>query len=174
MSSRLPVRVDPWRLADQGKTLEGRYPLAEMPRLAPLLADTEAEVAFRLSFGRDPQGRPVVRGEVEAVLSLICQRCLEPLAHTVRSRFVLGLVTSIAEAKKLPDTYESLLAEEDTVSPRDLVEEELLLALPAVPRHAERCSPTSESGGARAEREDKSAASPFAVLARLGRRSDED
>lgn len=174
MSSRLPVRVDPWRLAEQGKALEGRFALAQMPRLAPLLADPAGDVSFRLGFGRDTAGRPVVRVEVEAVLSLECQRCLEPLAHEVRSSFVLGLVTSLAEADRLPESYESLLVEEDTISPHDLVEEELLLAVPSVPRHPGRCTKPLEPQDAQGEGREVPAASPFAVLAGIGRQRDDD
>ena len=46
-----------------------------------------------------------------------------------------ALVATPAEAERVPDTLETVLAPEYRISIRDLVEEELLLALPLVPRH---------------------------------------
>ena len=174
LTDPLPATLDARKAATRGVTVEGVLKPRDLPRFQALLASENGTIQAQLRFSRDEEMRCLVSLRVEADVDVTCQRCLEPLAHAVRSRFVLGLVTSIAEAKRLPDTYESLLAEEETVSPRDLVEEELLLALPAVPRHTERCFPTPESRGLRAEQEDKSAESPFAVLARLGQRGDED
>lgn len=175
MSSRLPERVDPWHLADQGRVLAGSYALYEMPRLAPLLADADGEASFRLGFERDGDRRAVVRLAVDAVLSLTCQRCLEPMAHEVHSRGVLGIVASIEEAERLPDSYESLLVMEDGVRPLDIVEEELLLAVPAVPRHEANCVPSGPTERSAGRANDGAAsASPFAVLAGLRGRSTED
>lgn len=173
MSSRLPERVDPWRLADLARTLEGTFALREMPRLAHLLADTGGEVRFVLAFGRDADRRAVIRGEVVTRLGLMCQRCLGPVGLAVDSRFMLGVVTGPDEANALPEQYEALLAEEATVSLRDIVEEELLLSIPAVPRHHDtECAPRDPATGQAAE--SGSPSSPFDVLAGLRRRPDED
>ena len=139
-----------------------------------MLVDAAGEASFRLSFERDRKRRAVVRLAVDAVLRLTCQRCLEPLDHAVHSRCALGVVTSIDEAQRLPDDYESLLAEGDTVSPRDIVEEELLLAVPAVPRHEAPCSPAGTADDAGEVRGGRPSSSPFDVLAGLRGRSDED
>lgn len=171
MSSRLPQRVDPWHLADQGRVLEGSYAFAEMHRLAPLLAAADGKASFRLGFEHDGDRRAVVRVAVDAVLPLICQRCLEPLDHEVHSRGMLGIVASIEEAERLPGSYESLLVMEDSVRPLEIVEEELLLAIPAVPRHEAHCAP---SGPTARSHDGAASASPFAVLAGLRGRSKED
>jgi len=168
MSSRLPERVDPWRLADQGKVLSGRCALADFPRLAPLLADTTGEAEFRLAFLRDEERRPVIRGEVRTILRLTCQRCLESVDLPIDSRFTLGIVTGMDEIGLLPDDYESLLADEGEVVPRDIVEDELLLCLPAVPRHTEACN--SRLRELEQDAAGSSEGGPFAALAALKKR----
>ena len=166
MSLPLPDRVDPWRLAEGAKVLEGLVALADLPRLAPALA-AGGEAAYRLEFGRE-DGRAVVSGRVRAVLALRCQRCLEPLHLDVDSAFALAVVGSLDEAAALPERYEPAIAEDGWVHPRDLVEDELLLAVPAVPLHeGGACRPpaTEPQAGSGAAPAD----SPFAVLASLRR-----
>lgn len=139
-----------------------------MDRLAPLLASPEGEADYELAFSRDTKGRPVIEGRVDAVLKLVCQRCLETLDLTVAGRIALTVVTGVGEARAEGESdTEHLLLEEQTLSPRDLVEEELLLNIPAVPRHDE-CRvqkewPAADAGG----EDDIGTANPFEALAAL-------
>jgi methionyl-tRNA formyltransferase len=85
-------------------------------------------------------------------------------------------VLRIWEAEALPDAYDPLLLETPLIRPRDLIEDELILAVPAVPRHAEgSCAPPAfEAGGEDALVERPN---PFAALAALKRgqgQTDED
>jgi uncharacterized protein len=167
MSSRFPERVDPWHLADQGRMLGGTCAFSEMARLAPLLVDAGGNASFRLVFERDQERRAVVRVAVDAVLRLTCQRCLEPLDHEVHSRCVLAVVGSVDEGRRLPESYESLLVVEGTVRPLEIVEEELLLAIPAVPRHARPCAPSGTKERPAGGNGGDASPNPFAVLAGL-------
>jgi uncharacterized protein len=53
----------------------------------------------------------------------------------VKSR--VALVSDYDSADRVPQEMEVFLVEADSVSVRDLVDEEVMLALPNVPRHAE-------------------------------------
>lgn len=121
-----------------------------LPRLAEMLeTDTEggAQAACQLVFGRDGAGRDIVQGEVRACLTLRCQRCLEPFDLPVASEFTLALVVGLDEVAALPPDYDPLLVaaagEDRFIHPRDLIEDELILAVPAVPRHADGGCPSS-------------------------------
>jgi uncharacterized protein len=157
-------RVDPWRLAAQGRTLTGRIALDSLPRLAPALADG-GEAEYRLAFHLDGEHRAVVSGHVSAGLVLQCQRCLGPMLVPVDSHFELAFVHGLDEAARLPESYEPALTEDGWVRPAELVEDELLLALPPVPLHdaadcaAERMEPMPDDG--------PQADNPFAALAAL-------
>lgn len=167
MSSRLPERIDPYRLVQQGTVLEGRFDLAQLPRLAALLAEPVGDVRFEFQFDRDAGKRPVVRCHVSAELRLICQRCLEPIGYPVDNRNTLALVSGLDEARAVPEQYESFLVEEATVSLREMVEEELLLGVPAFPKHEESCIPEI---GENADTADASSVNPFSALRGLRKR----
>ena len=148
-----------------------------MPRLAAVVERADGEdtgsAAFTLRFRRDAAGRILVEGTVAATLRLRCERCMGLLDLPVQSSFVLAVVAGLDEAARLPEDYEPLLPEDTTVDPAALVEDELLLAVPAVPRHAAgACRPPAFVAAAGDAREDQPSdkENPFAVLEALKRR----
>jgi uncharacterized protein len=183
MSQPLPDLLDPWKAAHSGAVYEGETPLAPMTRLQVLLdpaaavagdeaaADTLRRAGYHLEFGRDGEGRAVVAGSVTGVLPLRCQRCFEGFGLAVDARVCLALVSGLDEAKLLPDAYDPLLVEDRLLRGRDLIEDELILAVPPVPRHPHggcEMPAGGESGGSddgAAERGERP--NPFAVLASL-------
>ena len=173
MSSRLPEFVDPWRLADQGKLFSGVVELKNLPRLRETLMSEQGSAEFELRFERSDQRRVRIRGSVTATLVLECQRCLERLNYPVETSVNLAVIEVLEEVGRLPAECEPLLAEEGRIRLMDLVEDELLLSIPQVPRHdPSECGTDIETfatvTGAEQERADKTPeTSPFAVLARL-------
>jgi len=122
-------------LADGRVRLDFEIPLAEFPRLRAQLASAEGSVAGRVSFERE-QGLPVADVAVACRAVLLCQRCLEPLEVPVQSEGRVALVADGAEAERAPAELETVHAPGHRITLRDLAEEELLLALPIVPRHS--------------------------------------
>jgi len=112
-------------------------PLNRMVRLRPLLADTSGEAHFVTGFEFDGQGRVTIQIEVEASLPLICQRSLEPYLEPVQRRSLLGVIENMAEEALMPENYEPMLVENGKLAMLDLVEDELLLGLPQVPKNPE-------------------------------------
>jgi uncharacterized protein len=171
-NERLPVHIDPFRMAESRRLFEGRIALAEMERLGELLQDSDGEVTVSLEFGTDNEGIRFLRGRIQAEVSLECQRCLETMRYPIDSEFALALVRNTVEAEALPSHYEPLLVEGEPLFLRDIIEDELLLALPIVAMHKqEECSVNVSSGQEAGEtRKDTGAAvkeNPFAVLADL-------
>ena len=166
MVEHLPEYIDPLALADKGRQFKGSLPLSKMTRLPDVLLDGQGEVGFVLRFGKD--GRvATVTGVVEADLVLQCQCCLGAIPWPVRSQVSLGLVKSLDEADLLPESYEPLLLEGDDLPLADIVQEELLLALPAIPQH-EACGPAAPPRPAAVAAPDApKRPNPFAVLAKL-------
>ena len=166
MSSTLPGLLDPWRAVDSRSVLAGRLPLSSFPRLRELLIESAGDASFRLEFLRDVEHRAVLHCEVTAILRLRCQRCLEALDHQVDASIDLALVSGTDEERQLPEQYEPLPVSERLIRPADLIEEELLLALPQIPKHdpvgcAARATETL--------RGPKGRTSPFSVLSGLKR-----
>ena len=166
-------RADPWRLAAQGRTLTGRIALGGLPRLAPALIGS-GDAEYRLAFHLDGAHRAVVSGQVVARLPVQCQRCLEPFALVVDSRFELAFVRGLDEAVRLPEPYEPVVAEDGWVRPLDLVEDELLLALPPVPVHSEPGCDVGRRTAPEARGDCIESTSPFAVLAKRHDRGEGD
>lgn len=125
--------VDP--LADGRVRIDFAIAIADFPRLRSQLARAEGEVTGRVRFGRDG-GVPVADVKISARAELTCQRCLAPLACPVECDGRVAMVADTAEADRAPEGLETILAPGHRISVRDLVEEELLLALPIVPLHA--------------------------------------
>ncbi len=175
MRQPLPQSLDPRRQAELGRELAGVLSLARMPRLAAVVVDAantgDDYAAFELSFRRDASGRALVQGRVTGTLQLRCQRCNGVLELPVSSSSTLAVVRGLDEAAELPDAYEPLLSVEAEIDPAALVEDELLLAVPAVPRHpAGACEPPVQTAPA-ADRVDARPPhdNPFAVLEVLKR-----
>jgi len=162
----LPSLLDPWRAVDNCAVFAGCLPLSGLSRLRDLLLEAAGDVRFRLAFSRDEARRGVLRCEVAATLRLPCQRCLEALDHRVEMSTWLALVSGTEEERRLPDRYDPLPVEDGLIRPGDLIEDELLLALPQISMHEPvACVGRSLDVGAGSSR--SGGASPFAVLAGL-------
>lgn len=168
MSAQPPELIDPWRALDAGARYAGSLGLARMARLRESLRESDGEARFTLAFSRDPEGRGLVRGEIQARLILTCQRCLEAMALPVQASLELALVTGLDQARLLPEDLDPLLVTEETLRLADLIEDELLLALPQIPMHDPGACPQGQGGGEEegAQGPDE-APHPFAILRAL-------
>lgn len=147
------------------RSFEGRLPLSSMTRLRSLLNDTEGQASYVIEFDRDALQVPYVELRIDAELPLVCQRSLQRFLLPVRLVQRLGLVRDEADEAALPPEYEAMLVPEDgMLHPADLVEDELVLAIPVVP-----VAPGSEAVERdwSPEQEEVARASPFAALASL-------
>ena len=116
--------------------LEFSIPLAELPRVSRDLTSTEGEARGRVRFSRQ-LGQSVADLEVSAQPEVVCQRCMQPMHWPVKVKSRVALVSDYDAADRVPQEMEIFLVEGDSVSVRDLVDEEVMLALPNVPRHGE-------------------------------------
>ena len=159
----LPKRIEPVGLADVGRSFRGRVPVAELTRLAPALFSRDGELNVQLDFGLDERRIRTVTGSIEGSLELVCQRCLGSLRFPLNLRIRLGVVSDEAEVRRLPEGYEPLLVSGEPLSTFEVIEDEVLLAIPAIPRHPEeaRC----ETGYRNQPLQEKE--NPFAVLEKL-------
>lgn len=165
MSHPVPDVLDAWRMVAARREFEGRIPLAAMTRLAGSLFDTEGEVRYRLAFGIDALRVSYVELGIDAELPLECQSSLKRFLFPVQISQRLGLIRDEADEAALPEEYEALLVDADAMlRPVELVEDELILALPVVAAAPDAdiverdFAPTAE---------ETASANPFAALAGL-------
>lgn len=172
-----PQRLDLRSLARTAVPIEGRLAPGSLPRFAEsVLPSAGAESAVAWS----------ARGELRAVkggsqsqlwlhlqartqVRLLCQRCLQALDETLAVRRSFLFVADEDEAARLDEEID----EDVLVLPRffdvlQLLEDELILALPIVPRHEACPEPLFDSlfEPPSADLED-AAPHPFAALAAL-------
>lgn len=117
----------------------GTMPLNRMPRLEALLGEEQGSktAEFEARFAFDRQGLVTIDVTVKTDLQLVCQRSLEPYTEKVDRRSMLAVIENENDQQELPEHYEPVLVEERRLALAELVEEELLLAVPQVPRNPE-------------------------------------
>jgi len=166
----IPLRVDPRKMADRATALESEIPLSSLTRLSEALEDDQGFVRARISFGRDEQKTVVARSELDVVVKMVCQRCLELVAVPIHSECEYAVVNVGANTQHLPKSYDVLEVGEDPLDLLALVEDELLLALPIVPLHApEDCQAPGSDPSEPAVDDEPVQSGPFSVLAQLKR-----
>lgn len=112
-------------------------PLSRFPRLVRILASDEGEVHASATFSRR-KDHIVVAGRIRASWPLDCQRCLEPMRLDVDEPYELVFVDSEAEARDLPDAFDPVVLDDaGQIHLVDLFEDELILRVPAIPKHEE-------------------------------------
>ncbi|HYE37057.1 YceD family protein [Methylocaldum sp.] len=160
MLDHLPDLIDPLEFAEKKRRIAGSMPLSKMDRIRDIVLNGESKVKVELEFKKEGRST-VVSGWVEADLKLECQCCLEPLDWPVHSEVHLGIVSSINEGNLLSEPLEPLLLDETgVIDLADIVQDELLLAIPSIPQHSHCVSPKAETAVDSRE-------NPFAVLAQL-------
>lgn len=171
MRQQLPKEIDPFRFANTGRELDGELELADLSRLAGSLHHTEGVVNVSMRFDVDDTGTPFMQGHFETTLALTCERCMQALTLPLSIDALLGLVKHEKLAENLADQYEPWVIEDhELVNPADVVEDELILALPLVPKHDYDCLPEEAwFSGDKDDEEPKAdkPESPFAVLSAL-------
>ncbi len=169
-------RLDVAAFAQAQARLEGRDPLSAYPRLLPQLHAAPAEAStldwtaqggYRRAV--DGSQRPALQLRASTTLPLTCQRCLGQVMTPVDIDRHFVFMPDEDTAAALDDASDDdLLALEDHLDLYGLIEDELLLALPLVPRH-EQCPEKVQLGVADADFDAgaEERPHPFAALAAL-------
>ncbi|WP_421621313.1 YceD family protein [Alkalilimnicola ehrlichii] len=175
-SSPLPEYLVHDMFTEAGTRLEGRLPRAAMARLSAeaVVADQAARVRVALRAFRDDQGRQRLSGAVSASITLRCQRCLQPYEQALDAEVALQLVASEHEAESLAPEFDPLVMATGKLPLVAVVEDELLLAMPAIARHPEGGCATPDNPAEPQDEPDERAKNPFAVLERMKCPSDTD
>lgn len=165
------IALDKW--ADIGFSWQGVVPITQFERLADeidSMGDDTLEVSFALS---KRQGLLWLDYHIQATLLVPCQRCLSPMAVNISNDYCMAILQNehhISYLKAVNETAEFVLLDEicpeegrQMLPIADLLEDELLLAIPLSPRHAD-CELLTDSVG---DVPDEPKDNPFAVLEQL-------
>jgi uncharacterized protein len=159
-----PLRLNVAHFAADAQQAEGDWAVAELPRLADSECPPDVGSPLKAAAGADSPTLPTraerdlarrvrwqavgshrrVGGEDQVWMHLLagadvvlqCQRCLLPLTQAVHVDRHFRFVADEDTAAVLDDEIEDeVLVLAKSLNLRDLVEDEMLLALPLVPRH---------------------------------------
>ncbi len=159
----LPEHVEPLGLADVGRSFRGEVSVSNLERLLPSLSSSDGILKVQMDFRLDERRIRTLKGAISGDLELVCQRCLKGLGFPLDLKFRLGIVTSEAEIEKLPEGYEPLLVTGEPVKTVSVIEDEILLAIPAIPLH--QGQPGCETGYVNQPMPEKD--NPFSILEKL-------
>ena len=144
---KLPLTIDPRRSAQRLLMCEGYFELIGLDRLLAISEKSSEQVNVKMNFDVDEQGLIVISGNASTKVSLTCQRCTEAYEEQLNVEFCFSPVKNEEDASHLPSEYDAVeLDENGEVNLRDLVEDELILAVPLIPKHKlEDCSADADT-----------------------------
>ncbi len=161
MSDSLPLIIDPWLMYRRNHKLVGTLLLSQMPNLQRSQNREESIVNAQVAVQQREDGHKVIVGHAEVELTLDCQRCLQPLIKVIRADFELVLVKYERHLSSVNDSDDAIVCE-DSLELAPLIEQELILSLPMIPKH-EDCQAEYEN----TENGDVDKQQPFADLKKL-------
>lgn len=135
------ARIDGFEFAASGLRQTGQLQVSMLARVQDRLAEQGGELEYELAGVRDAQGRPGLRIRVDGALQLVCPRCMHAMRYSVSVDETVLLADSQAALDRQPVEAEGpewILASR-SMDVAELVEDELLLDLPAVVTH-EKCA----------------------------------
>ena len=176
---RLPLAA----FAQEGGESSGSLPLAQLARLAqesqiapdnlpdhpPILTQVDYSIAAEMRQNAAAADEPWLQLRASTVLRLTCQRCLQPVDLPVDCdrtfRFVATETLAAAEDEA---SEEDVLVLTKQFNLLELIEDELLMAMPLVPMHSVCPQPVKlQAADPDFEAEPAEKPNPFAILGRL-------
>lgn len=127
--------IDGLHFARAALQKRGSLGMEQLLRLAQMRCSTQG-LEYHLSGGTANNGKPCLRISVRGYTQLVCQRCLGPLQVPVEIDAELQLAENLREISEADDEVDRVLASRH-MDVGQLVEDEVILALPMVPRHEE-------------------------------------
>ena len=144
-----PLLINNLEVAKNQETLSGEIPVSSYERLADILdqkVENPQKLTYQLSGSTTKLHLPSLDLTIDAELPLICQRCLS----TMQLKLSLSYEYVISESE--PGEFEGSddidwLEMSREMNVNELIEDELLMAIPLAPTHNEDCKPVKHESG---------------------------
>lgn len=175
MSRDYPDWIQPERAAQARRSFAGSMPLSRLQRVWDLLEQPRAEdaIGFEVKVwrdaGRDHRRTIRIDCSLKGEVPMLCQRTLTRYQQPIEARARLAVIESEAELSALPEDLEPKLCTDGQLRLAELVEDELLLALPLVPVRPDSV-PIEQAGDVFESPAEPARSHPFAGLADLRKR----
>jgi len=153
-----PLLINNLEFAKKNQEISGQIAIASCKRLAELISSSEGHVTdirYRLTGSAKKMSLPSLFLQIEAQLPLLCQRCLEEIELNFALEFNYLITNKEISEIEENDDIDWLEASQE-MDLIELIEDELLTAMPIAPMHETACSQTSLQSGKKLN--------PFAIL----------
>ncbi len=154
------------KTVNEGRVYEDSLSGEHFPRLKEAVHSVDSPFHFRIQGDTNRLGQKEVKGDVSVEVSMICQRCLEPFKTTIDLPIHWIPVKDESDQESIGDDDALLVIDGDEVNLLELLEDEVLLSLPLVPKHDQddNCEGKNYLEKLKPQEEKKQ---PFAELAEL-------
>ena len=170
--SPLQERFRLFELAGRKARINRTVDAAALKRFSAL-CDCPEPVRAQLDFRFDREGLLRMQGALAVCVAVECHRCLEPVRIGLESAFSVVIAATQAEATRLGAEQDVLVVDGEEADIAELIEDELILALPERPCLEAACpqAPSLASPAPGADAVEAETTKPFAALGALKVRS---
>ena|ERR1035437_1068114 len=156
MSQR--IVINSVAFAREAGSLQGELPIASLTRVLDMLVDSAGSLSYRVEGSISSRNRPQLLLQLDGMLSVCCQRCLEGIDYQLEVRRELEFVNDEEELaqEEIEDDSKDFLPAQGEFDVVALIEDEVILDLPLAPRHESCALPDTGQGMGKV--------SPFSVL----------
>lgn len=163
----LPKEIDPVKAAKAMQVFEGELPFGQFERMQGL-AETKHPVRYRWSFEVTDKGQVQALLKLQGQFLLICQRCQQPVNIEFNEVISMQLAHTEQEAEKFPLSLQPIFINaEGLCNAYEIIEDELILALPMIAMHTEKDCAFSQNKAYYAAQDKTSTYKPFANLSKV-------
>lgn len=136
ISEPLPKQAELRKLAINFARFQVSSDLTAFPRFSGAVVAGQGIVEAELQFSVDERHISCIDGWVRCSTQMECQRCMEPVTVELSATIALAVVKNEVQATNLTKVRDPLMVEDDTlVDLNEILEDELLLAMPFVSYH---------------------------------------
>lgn len=161
--------VDIYSVAKNRQKINTKIALAQMPELCEFLhePDLATELEVEITGIEGAKGLPAALLAVKGMLFMRCVRCMQPYQVDIDNEVPFLFAATEADADRLPvdedDEWEVTVGSEH-LNIADWVQEEVILSLPAFPKHDDCDSPEGITEVQSDDYEQEEKPNPFANL----------
>ena len=170
MDGHLPLRIRPYVLALKQTELSGTVSVTRLPRFAKEFNLVGQGIQVTAGFDSSLNGGLLSMGlALNATISLRCERCLTDFNWQLNHRQRLFLVRKEEDIRGVSDSADFIVCENEEVEIAELIEDELLLALPQIPMHesVEECDSSTKQYLLNNKVESVHSENPFSILKKI-------
>ena len=156
-----PTLINNIEFAEKNLEMAGQIEASSCERLLELLnvfSENGADIRYKLIGAAKKQQLPNLHLSIDAKLPVLCQRCLAPMQLDFALAFDY-VISAEAPAETEEGDEVDWLEASPNMNLNELIEDELLIAMPIAPKHENGCAPITTQSGEKPN--------PFAALKTL-------